>query len=846
MKKIQVIIIFTVIFAIQNFAQERVGWWNFNDTSNILSAVEGYGLPLELVGQHEIVDGPESNDFAVKIGPGNYYKMTHQIAANGGGTKVNDYSIQIDFKVDNTSIWHALFQTNPSNNDDGDCFINTAGNIGVGATGYTSYSVRPNEWYRLIISVTNGTQHKYYLDGQLVLSGTTQAIDSRMALNSILLMLADEDGEDNLITVSEIGIWDHALSQNEISSVGGFGHQILPVANRQLILVPYLSVPTSSTMQVSWHDTLSTITNVEYGTTENLGETATGTNEIIYGEYRWHTAKLSNLLSNTQYFYKLVSGSGESEIYKFRTQPENDYTGKMRFLLYSDTHANDTAWAVKVLKQTRLKMQEFFGEDFHNSINFVLHSGDLVVDGGNIIQYTDQYFVPMSQLSTNLPIMTVSGNHEGENAIYYNYMRYDDVNPIPAASERFWAFRVANSVFIGLNSNAISTYGTLQSAWLDNYLSNVENDETIDFVFVMSHHFSITELWGEGMNYDQGPTYIRNTIYPILKKYSKVVQHSYGHTHGYERGAMISTDLDKRGDFRIVCGGGSGGNLDRWGEFQNQDFDDVHVTMDHYFFQLIEIDVANKTWESKMYSLGNDSRLRDNELMDYWYRKANQPAPESPTTYQPTFENEMVTFSTSPINADSLFTVQIQISDNSNFTNNLVDTLVSAVDIYEDDSSFNPIDLNENLDLTHLTFDASRFVHQGTYYYRVKYRDNNLKWSNWSNATQYTNLVPIEENSVPKSFKLEQNFPNPFSTKGNSTKATNTQIKYQIPTAENVTLKIYNTIGEELSTLVDKYQNPGYFSVQVSNEIINLPSGVYFYRIQAGKYSETKKMIIMK
>ena len=199
---------------------QRTGWWNFNDTTNIVTPVNGYGLPLQLVGTHQVTEGPASGDFAVKIGVGSHYKMKHQITANGGGTKVNEYSIQVDFKVASISVWHCFYQTTIANNNDGDCFINTSGNIGVGVTGYSTYNVRPNEWYRFVVSVKNGTQYKYYLDGNLINNGTSQAVDGRFALDSLLLMFADEDGEDNEIVVSEIGIWDKALTGVEVQNLG--------------------------------------------------------------------------------------------------------------------------------------------------------------------------------------------------------------------------------------------------------------------------------------------------------------------------------------------------------------------------------------------------------------------------------------------------------------------------------------------------------------------------------------------------------------------------------------------------------------------------------------------------
>lgn len=87
-------------------------------------------------------------------------------------------------------------------------------------------------------------------------------------------------------------------------------------------------------------------------------------------------------------------------------------------------------------------------------------------------------------------------------------------------------------------------------------------------------------------------------------------------------------------------------------------------------------------------------------------------------------------------------------------------------------------------------------------------------------------------------FELMQNYPNPFNP--------GTTIKYQLPDAVNVSLKIFNSLGEEVATLIDdEFQNTGSYSKLF---IVNstLPSGVYFYRLQAGNYSDTKKMILLK
>ncbi len=816
-------------------APARKGWWKFDDAANLLKAEPGFGSDLELVGSHQASAGPVAGNGAVRIGRGSYYKMTHGISANGGGSYVNEYSLQIDFKISTQGLWHCFFQTNPANSNDGDCFINPGGNIGVAATGYADYVVKPNEWYRLVISVKNGAHYRYYLDGQLVLNGIVQSVDGRFALDNTLLMFADEDGEDGEIDCAELAIWDRPLTDEEVKQLGGYGHA---TGQQQLMLVPYLQTPTPTSIFVCWHDTAA-LTKVEYGTTPALGQTATGASEVISAPYRWHTVKLTGLQSDTEYHYRVVSGSGASTIYSFRTQPEAGATNKLRFVLLSDTHSSDTTMAVKVIKAVKAKIGELYGADIRNHLNAVLHSGDLVVSGNSIGQYTGQYFAPMAPLSPYVPFMTVTGNHEIEHEFYYKYFKYDEVSAFPThpgVNERFWWLRIANTVIIGLNTNIVQQSGTLQKAWLDLKLQEIENDPAIDFVFIMFHHPPFTELWVEALTYDAGPNYVNYELMPIIKKYSKVQQLSYGHTHAFERGTIESNKAD--GDFRIVCGGGGGGDTDRWGEFTNRDYPQIHVSLDHYFFQILEIDVVNKSWEAFMYSLGNSSKARSSQLMDRWHRKLNQPSPDRPSAFLPLYEQNKVIFPTSPFSgSDSLMTVRIQVGTDSSFATTTVDTMVHWKNVYGADANFEPIDKNKGLDLTRLSFSTSRFASGKTYYYRVKYRDHNLKWSGWSNPVAFGLPTGIEERApIPTDYELGQNYPNPFNP--------STIIAYQTPRRGHVSIKIYNSLGQEVSTLVNEVKEAG--SYQVEFNAVNLSSGMYYYEMRSGGFTAQKKFSLTK
>lgn len=215
------------------------GLWEFGNASNVGQATIGNNLtvvgttPSHFASQ--TYNGLTLNGVIETVpGIANHLIATHGIAANGGGTRVNQYSMLFDIRRPNTDEWRTLFQSDTTNANDGDYFIrNSDARLGVGALGYTTnFQMPADQWHRLVITADLSATGAYqtYIDGTLIQTHTQPALDSdRFSFLPTVLLFGDEDVENNLLSVGAVAIWDQTLNSAQVASLGLAGTSIVAV-----------------------------------------------------------------------------------------------------------------------------------------------------------------------------------------------------------------------------------------------------------------------------------------------------------------------------------------------------------------------------------------------------------------------------------------------------------------------------------------------------------------------------------------------------------------------------------------------------------------------------------------
>ena len=164
-------------------------------------------------------------------------------------------------------------------------------------------------------------------------------------------------------------------------------------------------------------------------------------------------------------------------------------------------------------------------------------------------------------------------------------------------------------------------------------------------------------------------------------------------------------------------------------------------------------------------------------------------------------------------------------------SNNLIDLEVSLADLNELRSQVSNLDESK---IGLYAFEDGQWIYVGG-------EGHHGKLSATTTAKSLAALYNPDHISVPASFTLEQNYPNPFNP--------STTIAYSVPKAGHVTIKVYNVLGQEVRTLVNQVKDVGRFNIQWDGRNsagLQVSSGVYLYRMEAGRFVKTQKMLFIK
>ncbi len=209
----------------------RIGSWDFDTPNDTLVSSEGSVelTPSKVLGSGTIsskkalsdinvtyVDGPTDENGAIRIPKGSVFLIK-------SSKKLSSYTLMLDIKIPDYKF-RALLQTNRSNDEDADIFINREGAIGLGVTdlGYGG-KCQLNTWHRVVISTDNGCP-SVYLDGEKICQGTTKGNTQWVINANSGLLFCDNNGEMAELDVAEIGLWDVALSEGEVLALGFYKH----------------------------------------------------------------------------------------------------------------------------------------------------------------------------------------------------------------------------------------------------------------------------------------------------------------------------------------------------------------------------------------------------------------------------------------------------------------------------------------------------------------------------------------------------------------------------------------------------------------------------------------------
>jgi len=728
-----------------------VGAWTFDDAENVLGA--SAGKDLVLVGEQAVVDGPNAQDGAISIGAGSYYEATHDIAVNGFSdnttpNKTNRYTIAMDVKIAAAGQFHSLLQTDPTNIDDGDLFIDPDGKVGSGTIGWTdSAIVKPGEWYRISMAVSLGDTLPnvvVVIDGDSALAKANLPLDGDLALSpksaeNKVLLFADDNGEDNTVDVAYVNIYNRALSTQELANLGGYEHKISTEVTPALKTIVFKKADNTQYARVPYSE--------DFDIPEGRDLTVECWIQI---------------------------GPGISSDPSFISNKDWDSGGNNGW----NMAAKDASWDVNIADTTRWRIDfdpPNINDGFWHHVGFVFDR-TAEPDSEFIVVFTDDiYTVPTyvpKEFGTSLNVDHYPLCFGQDGTEHYPAKFPGSLDEI-----RIWHAALTPDVLKEWRFKKVTpdhpNYNDLVGYWkFDAGEGTVARD--------MSGHGHDAELVNTSS--------WKVSYAPIGNDVMQTQQDVAGIWGAHKEAS--SGGLDFRSGFDLEL-------------FASMPEDD-HPSLKKQNPESI------LSFEDERYAIMGNNGLAGTSAADIpspvqarynriWYFDASQ-------TFDRTVQMDFVLSGDAGVAGN--YVLLTREGTSGDFT-------IAA--------DYSPVVIGNKIMFAFVTLTDETYFTLGT-------TDEVA-----SPLGDLTNVNRLDEQ--PLTFDLKNAYPNPFNP--------TTNIEYSIAKKSDVQLTVYNSLGQQVAKLVDlKGQAAGKYKLNWSAQ--NMPSGVYFYRIEAGDFISLKKMILIK
>ncbi len=503
-------------------------------------------------------------------------------------------------------------------------------------------------------------------------------------------------------------------------------------AGPTFLVEPYLQNPGPYTMTVAW-ETTDGDNRLEYWQ-EGLPHQIVPAARVSARDI-WY-ATLTGLDPDMTYHYRVLTEAGAGEIYKFHTWPLLDSPERTaKFVVFSDSQG-DWPERLEDICENGIVAKECLGglaENCSADIAAVLVTGDLVRNGGEVSQWRDEFFGRCSDLFHYVPILPAIGNHDSPIDNYLAYFILPE-NGSPGRLEQWYYTDLLNLRLITLNS---ATFDLGQWHWFDATLVDACSNPTIEYVVTQFHHACKSEVWPPGENI-QSCIFV-SRLENVTRDCNKPSAHLFGHTHAYSRGQ--SRDVSHLWVNVAV----SAGDIDYWGEEPPRDYNEFEVSYDEYGYSVFQVKAGPASSLSMVRRTGGDDTTyygySDESIRDGFAFVSDNSVPDAPEPIYPVdieVQGQTVTLQASPYadpDGDRHLEAHWQVTtvpgDYSSPLVNAWGNKTRARNIFQD------IDTQAGIDIT--TYTVYLPLNQ-TYYWRVRYRDEHLGWSQWSEESSFSTV----------------------------------------------------------------------------------------------------------